>query len=129
MRPRVLVVDDDPRVRSAVCRFLRGQGCVVEAAADGAEGLERVARTDFDAIVTDIQMPRMDGAEFWRQSVALRPLLRDRFLFCSGLPVPGSIACDPAIRVVPKPFAPEDLWTALADLLGTPVRSASGGTD
>lgn len=111
------MVDDNAHVRNAVCRFLRQQGCAVQAATNGAEGLERIARASFDAIVSDIQMPVVDGADFWRRAIALHPGLRGRFLFCSGLPLPDSIAREPSIRFVSKPFAPDELWTALNDVL------------
>lgn len=123
------MVDDDPGVRSAVYRYLRRQGCAVEAAANGTEGLDWVARANFDAIVTDIQMPSVDGAEFWRQAVALRPILLDRFLFCSALPLPTSMARDHSIRFLSKPFDLADLWTTLTDLLVIPSPSAPGDTD
>jgi CheY-like chemotaxis protein len=115
--PRILVVDDDPGVRSAMSRFLRGRGCSVEVAADGVEGLAQLGRAGFDAIITDIQMPSMDGAEFWLQAIARHPSLSDRFLFCSASPIPAAIPSEHTARFLQKPVAFADLWTALADLL------------
>lgn len=114
---RILVVDDEPAIRRGVGRYLRQRGCVVEIAADGAKALDLVARAPFDAIITDIQMPLMDGEAFWRQAVTLHPHLRGRFLFCSALPLSVSIAAEPRIRFLPKPFDLSELWTALTDLL------------
>lgn len=115
---RILVVDDDAGIRNALCRYLRRQGCAVEVAANGAEGLDWVARASFDAIVTDIEMPSVDGATFWRRAVTLHPYLRHRFLFCSALPLPNSMASDRSIRFLPKPFELADVWATLTDLLG-----------
>lgn len=112
-----------------LCRYLRRQGCTVETATDGAEGLEWVSRTGFDVIVTDIEMPSMNGAEFWRQVVVSRPHLRDRFLFCSSLPLPASTPPDHAIRFVAKPFELADLWTKLTDLLVSPSPSVPNEAD
>ncbi len=121
---RILVVDDEPAIRKGVGRYLRQRGCAVEIAADGAKALDLVARAPFDAIVTDIQMPLMDGETFWRQAVTLHPHLRGRFLFCSALPLPVSVAAEPRIRFLPKPFELAELWTALSDLLSDTPSSA-----
>jgi DNA-binding NarL/FixJ family response regulator len=62
---RVLVVDDDPLVRSALVLMLGGQAdvSVVGEAADGLDGLERVHELDPDVVLMDIRMPRMSGLE------------------------------------------------------------------
>ena len=59
----ILVIDDDPLVRSAICRALRavGHGCV--AAADAAQGLEQARETRPDVIVLDIGLPDTDGRD------------------------------------------------------------------
>jgi two-component system response regulator MprA len=62
---RVLVVDDDPAVRSAVSRALRVDYDVAEAA-DGAEALAQHAGVPVDAIVLDLMMPGIDGLEVCR---------------------------------------------------------------
>lgn len=56
-----LVVDDSMLIRHTVCRFLETRGFEVEAATNGAEALEILKRIRPDIIVTDLQMPRMDG--------------------------------------------------------------------
>jgi len=59
-----LVVDDSMLVRHTVGRYLEEQGFRVESAANGVEGLEVLARMRPDVIITDMQMPGMDGSEF-----------------------------------------------------------------
>ncbi len=62
--PRVaLVVDDSLLVRHSVCRFLEQRGFLVEAASNGAEALEALAKLRPDVIITDLLMPKMTGAE------------------------------------------------------------------
>jgi two-component system, chemotaxis family, chemotaxis protein CheY len=59
-----LVVDDSMLIRYSLCRFLEGRGFVVEAAVNGAEAVELLARVQADLIVTDMRMPKMSGSEF-----------------------------------------------------------------
>jgi CheY-like chemotaxis protein len=58
-----LVVDDSMLIRYTVCRFLEQRGFAVEAASNGAEALEVLARVQPALIVTDMVMPKMSGAE------------------------------------------------------------------
>src|SRR3712207_9278216 len=64
---RVLVVDDDPAVRDSLRRSLAFEGYTVTNAADGEEALAAVATQRPDAVVLDLQMPRLDGLETCRR--------------------------------------------------------------
>ena len=61
MQGRVLVVDDDPEIRTLLSRRLRRTGYTVEEAGDGVEALVLVDKTVPDVVVTDMAMPRLDG--------------------------------------------------------------------
>jgi two-component system chemotaxis sensor kinase CheA len=63
---RVLLVDDSPIFRSVIANLLSELGCRVSLAEDGREGLELLQSLLPDLLVTDIQMPRMDGIELIR---------------------------------------------------------------
>jgi CheY-like chemotaxis protein len=58
-----LVVDDSMLIRHTVCRFLEERGFAVESATNGKEALEILKTVLPDLIITDIQMPKMDGTE------------------------------------------------------------------
>jgi chemotaxis protein histidine kinase CheA len=58
---RILLVDDSPVTRELERRILADAGFRVELAGDGEEALERLAAEPFDCLVTDIEMPRLDG--------------------------------------------------------------------
>src|SRR5262249_55418596 len=74
---RVLVVDDDLGICQSLEEILEADGCEVETAQDGEEGLERLASGAFDLVLSDVVMPRMDGHDLYRS-------VRERF---PGLPV------------------------------------------
>jgi two-component system response regulator MprA len=64
---RVLVVDDEPALRSAVQRALALERYDVALAEDGREALDRLAAEELDAVVLDIAMPHVDGLEVCRR--------------------------------------------------------------
>jgi phosphoserine phosphatase RsbU/P len=72
LRPRVLVVDDDPGVLRAARRVLAGQYEVL-AASSPAEALTAAAQADLDLAVLDIRMPAMDGFELMQRLKAEQP--------------------------------------------------------
>lgn len=61
MRKRILTVDDSKTMRDMVSFTLKSAGFDVVEAEDGAKALDLLARTAVDAIITDINMPNMDG--------------------------------------------------------------------
>ena len=61
---RVLVVDDSITVREVECRLLRNRGYEVDTAVDGMDGWNAARLASYDLIVTDVDMPRMNGIEF-----------------------------------------------------------------
>lgn len=76
-RPRrVLLVDDSVSVRHVVGRMIERAGVRVLTATDGAEALERLAESPVDLVITDLEMPRVDGYELIRR-LRRRPATRD----------------------------------------------------
>jgi two-component system, OmpR family, response regulator MprA len=63
----ILVVDDDPKIRSVLGRGLRFEGYNVHLAADGHEGLRIARETPLDLVILDVMLPRMDGLEIARR--------------------------------------------------------------
>jgi CheY-like chemotaxis protein len=74
----VLLIDDDPTVRSLLGALLRRDGLDHEAACDGAEAIARLRRRDFDVIVLDLLLPKLNGFEVLRFLKAERPHLLPR---------------------------------------------------
>lgn len=61
---KILIVDDSPTVRKYHARILTGMGYQTVEADDGAIGLDLLLRDNFNLVITDINMPRMDGLQF-----------------------------------------------------------------
>jgi two-component system response regulator MprA len=125
MNARVLVVDDDPAVRSAISRALRVD-YEVEEASDGGEALSQHALSAADAIVLDLLMPGIDGLEVCRT-------LRHRDDAVPILVVTARDAVSDRVEgldagaddYLVKPFAIEELRARVRALLR---RSGSGDT-
>jgi DNA-binding response OmpR family regulator len=60
----IVVVEDDPRLRKMIVTYLNRAGYEVQEAEDGAQGLAAMQTAIPDAVLLDLQMPRMNGVEF-----------------------------------------------------------------
>jgi EAL domain-containing protein (putative c-di-GMP-specific phosphodiesterase class I) len=65
-KPNLLIVDDDPHVLRSYREAMLRAGCIVQTAPNGRAALDRVAGGHFDAIISDVAMPHMNGLEFLR---------------------------------------------------------------
>ncbi|HSC89935.1 MAG TPA: response regulator [Polyangiaceae bacterium] len=77
-RPRVLVADDSPVIRDIVGDILSGAGVEVTAAEDGRVALEWIGKAEFDLVISDVEMPHMNGLELLtriRQRSRLLPVV------------------------------------------------------
>jgi len=81
---RVLVVDDESSIVDALCEFLDLQNITADKANDGHEALRLLAKHRYDAIISDIRMPGLDGPQLYEKAAELNPDYRRRFLFMSG---------------------------------------------
>jgi PAS domain S-box-containing protein len=63
---RILVVDDDPGICQSLKEILEVDGCEVQIAFDGAEGLRLIQSGEFDLVLSDVVMPNMDGYELFK---------------------------------------------------------------
>ena len=126
MAYRVLIVDDSPAMRTFVRRVMEMSGFELSAcfeASNGREGLDLLRREWVDAILTDINMPVVDGEEF------LRRLAGDELLRSIPAVVISTDATQNRIErmlslgargYVTKPFQPEALRRELEQTLGVP---------
>ncbi|MHC4472009.1 MAG: sigma-54-dependent transcriptional regulator, partial [Planctomycetota bacterium] len=70
---RVLVVDDEPKIRQLLQRLLEREGYRVSTAGDGAAALEEILRERPALVITDLKMPGMDGVELLKRARSIDP--------------------------------------------------------
>ena len=122
---RLLVVDDDPALSRTLRRALGVEGYDVDIAPDGAEALQLLAASHYDAVVLDVNMPRVDGLAVCRSMRARRdstPVLMLTARDAVGDRVEGLDAG--ADDYLVKPFALDELNARVRALL----RRANGAT-
>ncbi|WP_394791425.1 PAS domain S-box protein [Rhodoferax sp.] len=117
---RVLVVDDEAELAKLMRYLLESAGYDVATAESGAVALEMLELLRFDAIVSDLRMPDMDGAGLWRAVTARHPQLARAMLFVTGDTLSPdahaflkSTHCD----ALDKPFTRDALLAKVAALM------------
>lgn len=118
---RVLLVDDEDMVRRCTARSLADFEIV--SASSGAEALEILRKDqDYDAVLSDVMMPRMTGPQLFERCHELYPALAQRFVFASGNPESARaellaaverVGADQAPILLAKPSTRESLMLAL----------------
>jgi EAL domain-containing protein (putative c-di-GMP-specific phosphodiesterase class I) len=118
---QVLLVEDDPIVRQAYVKVLRAGGLGLDTAVDGVEALEKVRAGGFDAVVSDINMPRLSGIELLRR-------LRELSLDVPVVLVTGGPALETAVRAVEYgAFRYLTKPVDIQELLDTVIHAAEAG--
>ncbi|HOB76317.1 MAG TPA: response regulator [Phycisphaerae bacterium] len=118
---RIIVVEDDSHITRVICLWLQRNGHETLSAEDGRKALDLIRQTQPDLLVTDVNLPAMDGLE-------LLQMIRDQGLMSSPAIVLTS-RCDQAeiearadslgAVVHPKPFSPLHLMEAIEKALHT----------
>jgi CheY-like chemotaxis protein len=122
---RVLVIDDDPRVRRTLVSLLRAAGHQITEAASGGEGLARFTEESAELVLTDLSMPEVNG---WDVAAAVKA----RVPTCPVVLLTGwadqhtDETAGPGVvdRVLHKPVRLQELLQVIAEL--TPVKKAGG---
>jgi two-component system NtrC family sensor kinase len=117
---RVLVVDDESQIADLMRDFLDSAGYEVAIAESGAVALELLKEARFDAIVSDLRMPDVDGAALWRAVRARDPQLAQRMVFVTGdtlSPSARGFLDQTRCLSLDKPFTKAELLRALREVL------------
>lgn len=119
-RPRVLLVDDDPRLVHIVSLYLQVQHLEVSTAGDGEQALEALSHGLPDLLITDVMMPVMDGITLCRRVRALPGAATLPIIVFTALDLESDLQAARAAgadRVIIKPFNLTGLGDAVQALL------------
>ena len=115
-RRRILVVDDDEAARTHVRSVLERAGYDVTTARDGRQAIALIAAADYDLVLLDVIMPRLDGVSVVHQlEKANRAVLAHTYLLCGD---PNQYANLPVAGVIGKPFDIRALLAEARDCIG-----------
>ncbi len=79
---RILIIDDERSIRNTLRDILEFEKYEVEDAKDGEEGLEKIKANDYDVVLCDVKMPKLDGMELLEKATALKS--ETQFIMISG---------------------------------------------
>jgi len=120
-RGRILLVEDENKLRVLVAEFLGGEGFEVVPAADGREGVEHfLTRGPFDLVLLDLNLPILTGVEVCRRIKCDRP--EQPVVVCSAAVLDVEMSALRAMGVeqfLSKPYHPAELVRRLNDELRT----------
>lgn len=122
----ILVIDDSPEITELLEEYLSRTGHV-ETAPDGAEALLKAIRRYYAVIISDINMPGMNGIDFFHNLESFYKNVAKRFIFMTGFPTPEVVNfCRRRnIPLVRKPFKLNELSDCVYHLLESNIRQTS----
>jgi DNA-binding response OmpR family regulator len=125
----ILIIEDDDGLRTMAAHVLREAGHIVIEARDGIVGLELFRHLDADVVITDMQMPKMEGLEVLEE-------LRKRKSPVKMIAMSGSGPFEPTdtlgmaaligARILSKPFSLDELMAAVNEQLRIAATPAHG---
>ena len=135
LKTRILIVDDDQRLRDLLVRYLGGEGYEVKAVPDAAAMDKQLARERYDLVVLDLMLPGEDGLAICRRLRAQETAPAIIMLTAKGDDVDRIVGLEMgADDYMPKPFNPRELLARINAVLrrkapaGPPGAPAAGGT-
>ncbi|WP_447969115.1 response regulator [Nitrospira sp. M1] len=123
---RILIVDDEPDHRLVLRTMLEGAGYECEEAGDGMAALAVLERSDIDVVLTDLQMPRMDGFRFAEHVAAHATFQSIPIIVVSSQTpdlIPSSGGENKIFTMLSKPYEWPKVLTAVANALAVVERS------
>jgi two-component system NtrC family sensor kinase len=128
---RILVVEDEASVANLISDVLKEEGHHVEITLDSQEGLARLSRGHYDAILCDLRMPRLDGQAYYDALVQAGSPMKDRILFITGdtlAPRTRDFLEPRGLPHLDKPFLVEELKLAVHAVLERDCRFIPGSS-
>ena len=120
---KILVVDDEVGIRNLLFDALSSEGFKVTLAKDGMDSLAQLRKRRFDLLITDINMPRLDGIELLRKMKEAGR--KERVIIMTGKPVDRSLLVEgipPVFTQLEKPFHMNNFLAAVTSALARPAK-------
>ncbi|MBU0641572.1 MAG: response regulator [Planctomycetes bacterium] len=118
---QIVIAEDQTHIRHLLAMWMSRHGHHVLEAATGAIALDALRANRIDLLITDVNMPQVDGVELAGRAFDACPGLRGVFIVtarCDQQDLLDQLS-DPRIRVFPKPFSPSQLLHEVEDALAT----------
>lgn len=103
---KILIVENEKAFRDLLSDVLKGMGHI-ETASHGREGLDKVLKDFYNVVISNTDMPVMDGIAFYQKAVEANPNIHRQFLFCTGdmKPEVKQFLIDRNVPYLEKPFS------------------------
>jgi len=115
----VLVVDDDRTMLDLIKRILESEGIVAHCVSSGAKALEKITERTFSLMITDYNMPGLDGLELARKGLEMAPQMP--IIMNTGDLSPSIVRLAEEIgiaKVMAKPYLPGDMMESIRAVVG-----------
>ena len=117
---RILVLEDEPAIRTICLRVLTGEGFEIDTAVNGKVAQDLIENKQYDLYLLDIRTPVMDGKELYQWLKEKHPQLVGRVIFSSGSIQSGETAAfvkQTGRPLLAKPFTPDELKAVVRETL------------
>lgn len=117
---RILIIDDEENILQVMRQALQREGYEIDTVLDALKGLSILSSSEYDLVICDIAMARMNGIEFFREIEERLPGMADRILFMTGGILSPSIQKfiqERRVSIIEKPFNLPTLFQGVHDAL------------
>lgn len=114
----ILLIEDDEKMRKGLAELLTGEGYQVDSAENGQEGIEKIKKKDYDAVLTDLIMPVIGGMEFLIEAKSLKSNIKIVLITAFGT-VENAVEAMKAgaSDYITKPFKIDEVQTKIKKVL------------
>ena len=116
----VLIVEDDLELADLLGEVLVFENCTPDIVSNGMEALEKLRANQYDAVICDLMMPRVDGQALYEEVTRDMPYMAEKFLFITGQASRrggfSDFISQTNNRLLEKPFEMDDFRSALREV-------------
>lgn len=127
---RILIVEDEEPIRKLITTLLSPENFELEEASDGDAALEKLCAQEYDLVLCDYQISKLDGLKLYQKIRKMNPRLSERFIFVSGssqiLEKCGTLFKDQKLKYLLKPFTKTELLSAVHSIIYPDILKTEG---